>query len=174
FKIGSFLEDDGILISGFNHPFGIYARYDVYKKDADGIRPSEFGFSLDNLRPLGIGPWLTINDEDEEAEFLADLTGAIRTDRIFWAEFNQRVDELQEKYGICKRGDDGFNHFSNKFLTALPLVTVEKTAALWQQLDVEGYTEGAVEALRRAGYDAWKNIVGDIAVKPPDGSFPIF
>jgi hypothetical protein len=61
---------------------------------------------------LGIGPWLTINDEDEEAEFLADLTGAIPTDRIFWAEFNQRVDELQEKYGICKWGDDGFNHFS--------------------------------------------------------------
>ena len=166
-KIGTFLGDGGILISGFNHPFGIYARYAVYKKDSNAIRPSEFGFSLDNLRPLGIGPWLTINDEDEEVEFLADLTGAIRTDRIFWAEFNQRVDELQEKYGICKRGDDGFNHFSKKFLTAPPLVTVEKTAALWQQLDVEGYTEKAVEALRRAGYNAWKNPVSHIAVMPP-------
>jgi len=174
FRIGSFLEDDGILISGFNHPFGIYARYTVYKKDANGIRPCEFGFSLDNLRPLGIGPWLTMKDEDEDAEFLADLTGAIRNDRIFWAKFNQRVDELQEKYGICKRSDDGFNHFPKEFLSVPPLVTRKKTAALWERLNAEGYTDGAVTALGRAGYDARKNPVGDIAVKPPHGSFPIF
>jgi hypothetical protein len=51
---------------------------------------------------------------------------------------------------------------------------LEKTSALWQQLDVEGYTDGSVGALKRAGYNAWKNPVSDIAVRPPDGSFPIF
>jgi hypothetical protein len=89
-------------------------------------------------------------------------------------KFNQRIDELQEKYGICKRGDDGFNHFPQEFFTVSPLLTREKTAALWEQLSEEGYTDGAVSALGRAGYDARKNPVGDIAVKPPHGSFPNF
>ena len=171
-SIGEWLDDGGMLISGFNHPFGIYARYAVYKKDATGISPGEFAFSLDNLRPLGIGPWLTITDKDEEAELLADLTGAIRNDRIFWAEFNPYVDKLQEEYGICKRGDDGFNHFTTETQNAPPYVLLKKTTALWQQVEAAGYTDGAVDALNRAGYKAWKNPVGDIAVLPPKGSLP--
>lgn len=64
-----------------------------------------------NLRPLGTGPWVSIQDDDENA-------------------------------------------------------------ALWRQLETEGYTDGAVDALRRAGYQAWKNQVGDIAVAPPKGALP--
>jgi hypothetical protein len=41
---------------------------------------------------------------------------------------------------------------------------------MWNQLEEEGYTDGAVEALVRAGYQAWKNPVGDIAVSPLEGS----
>jgi hypothetical protein len=169
-SIGALLEDGGILISGFNHPFGIYRRYAVHKKDGTGLRPGEFAFSPDNLRPLGIGPWLTLQDDDEEAQLLAQLTGAIRTDRFFWAEFNQRVDTLQARFGICRRGDDGYNHFTKEVQNAPPNVLTEKTAALWRALEAEGYTDGAVAALGRAGYKAWKNAVGDIAVLPPEGS----
>ena len=168
-SIGAMLEDGGMLICGFNHPFGIYLRYAVYKKDPAGIRPSEFAFSPDNLRPLGVGPWLTIQDSDEEAELLADLIGVIRSDRIFWPDFNHYVDTLQERHGICVRGVDGYNHFTKEAQTAPPAVMMEKTAALWQQLKAEGYTDGAVAALERAGYEAWKNPVGDIAVLPPEG-----
>jgi hypothetical protein len=169
-SMGALLDDGGLLISGFNHPLGIYARYAVRKKDASGISPCEFAFSPDNLRPLGIGPWVTIKDEDEDAELLADLTGAIRTDQRFWADFNPYVDVLREKYGICRRGHDGFIHFTEEVRTGPPHVIMEKTAALWHQLEGEGYTDGAVEALGRAGYQAWKNQVGDIAVLPPQGS----
>lgn len=172
-SIGALLDDGGILICGFNHPFGIYARYAVYKKDATGIRPVEFAFSPDNLRPLGIGPWLTIQEEDEEAELLADLTGAIRADRIFWPEFNQYVDALQQEHGICRRADDGFNHFTEETNTAPPNVILKKTTALWHQVDAAGFTDGAVAALGRAGYNAWKNPVGDIAVLPPEGLLPM-
>ena len=140
------------------------------KKTTTGISPSEFAFSPDNLRPLGIGPWLTIKDGDQEAELLADLTGAIRADRIFWAEFNQCVDALQEEHGICRRGDDGYNHFTEETNTAPPNVILKKTTALWHQVEASGYTDGAVAALGRAGYKAWKNPVGDIAVLPPEGS----
>jgi hypothetical protein len=36
-------------------------------------------------------------------------------------------------------------------------------------MDEEGYLDGAADALGRAGYEAWKNPVGDIAVRPPAG-----
>jgi hypothetical protein len=49
---------------------------------------------------------------------------------------------------------------------------MERVSALWCQLEDEGYTDGAIAALGRAGYQAWKNPVGDIAVFPPDGSLP--
>jgi hypothetical protein len=167
-SMDALLDDGGISICGFNHPFGTYARYTVYKKDATGVSPVEFAFSPDNLRPLGVGPWLTINDEDEQAELLADLTGAIRNDRIFWTDFNRCVDASLEKLGICRRGNDGFNHFTTEAQTAPPTALMEKTTELWRQMEAAGYTDGAVEALGRAGCKAWKNPVGDIAVLPPD------
>ncbi|WP_319525476.1 hypothetical protein [uncultured Desulfosarcina sp.] len=171
-EIFALIADGGLLITGFNHPFGIYSRYSVYTKDGAGIRPLEFSFSLDNLRPLGVGPWLTLADDDREAELLADLTGAIRADRSFWTEFNAYVDRLRAEYGICDRDKDGFIFFTEYFRNASPGATKEKVAALWAQLENEGYTDGAIEALGRAGYQAWKNPVGDIAVLPPEGSLP--
>ena len=171
-KICTLIDDNGIVITGFNHPFGIYLRYSVYTKDKTGVVPSEFSFSLDNLRPLGVGPWLTLADEDREAELLADLTGAIRADRSFWAEFNPYVDMLRSRYGICDRDDSGFIHFTKDSRNAPPGAVMEKASALWTQLEAEGYTDGAIEALGRAGYQAWKNQVGDITVIPPDGSLP--
>jgi hypothetical protein len=160
------------LITGFNHPFGIYARYSVYKKEKTGVRPFEFSFSLNNLRPLGVGPWLTLADDDREAELLADLTGAIRADRRFWSDFNGYVDVLRAIYGICNRDNGGFISFTEDFGNASPGAAIERVSALWRQLEDEGYTDGAIEALGRAGYQAWKNPVGDIAVFPPDGSLP--
>ncbi|MFC1505244.1 hypothetical protein ACFL5W_01875, partial [Thermodesulfobacteriota bacterium] len=171
-SIGDLLDDGGLLISGFNHPLGIYARYTVDKKDSTGLKPCEFAFSPDNLRPLGIGPWVTIKGEDENAELLADLTGTIRADLRFWADFNQYVDVLRAEYGICRRDNDGFIYFTDEMRTAPPNIIMQKTTALWNQLEAEGYTDGAVEALVRAGYQAWKNPVGDISVVPPDFSQP--
>ncbi|MCB2169608.1 MAG: hypothetical protein KQI78_18270 [Deltaproteobacteria bacterium] len=170
--IANLLADDGRLMTGFNHPFGIYARYAVYRKNSAGMVPCEFAFGLDNLRPLGTGPWVTLAEEDQEAELLADLTGAIRADRKFWNNFNTHVDTLQAKYGICTRGDDGFPQFTEGAQNAPPHALLEKTTALWHEVDAAGYTDGAIEALGRAGFTAWKNPVGDIAVHPPEGSLP--
>ena len=172
--MGALLDEDGLMMTGFNHPFGIYARYAVYSKEVAGIRPCEFAFSMDNLRPLGIGPWLTLVEDDREAALLADLTGAIRADRIFWSDFTRRVDALQAQYGIATRDPDGFLHYTEEARTASPLVVTEKTTALWEQVATEGYAEGAVAALNRAGYNAWLNAVGDIAVSPPEQSLDIF
>ena len=163
------LEENGLLMTGFNHPFGIYARYTVYRKNGGGTRPVEFAFSLDNLKPLGIGPWMTIADNDREAELLADLSAAIRSDNDFWPQFNRRVDILREKTGLCVRDDKGFLCFTNEGKTAHPFTVMSKMKELWQMMDGEGCTDGAVKALSKAGFTAWKNHVGDVAVLPPEG-----
>ena len=168
--IEGLLDADGILMVGFNHPIGIYARYAIYEKTKSGIRPREFAFSMDNLRPLGVGPWLTLSQEDKDATLLADLTCAIRSDRQFWPDFDRHVDQLRENLGICKRGDDGFNHFTQEVLKAPPIVMFEKVEGLWAAIDQEGYKQGAISALRRAGYTAWENQAGDISVLPPRSS----
>ncbi len=164
------IKDGGMLITGFNHPSGIYARYAVYEKNAQGLRPREFAFSPDNLRPLGTGPWVTLQEKDQDAELLADLTRILRTDKIFWETFDHRVNALQERFGICGRGKDGFLQFSANEQAALSPAAMKNTARLWRQMEREGYTERAVQALCRSGYLAWKNPVGDIAVLPPEGA----
>jgi hypothetical protein len=168
--IMALIQAGGMLITGFNHPLGIYARYTVYQKAAQGLRPREFAFSPNNLRPLGTGPWVTLQETDLEAELLADLTRILRADENFWGTFNHRVDALQEHFGICGRGKDGFPCFSADEKASLSPAAMKNTALLWRQMEAEGHTERAVRALCRAGYLAWKNPVGDIAVLPPEGS----
>lgn len=168
--IGRQIEENGLLVTGFNHPFGIYARYAIYWKEGTHLRPCEFAFSLDNLGPLGIGPWLTLADDDGEAELLADATAAIRGDPIFWTDFKRRLDELRALYGICRRTENGFIRFTEETRSASPLSLQKKIAALWTQFAAEGYADGAIAALGRAGFTAWKNAVGDIAVLPPESA----
>ena len=101
---------------------------------------------------------------------LADLAGAIRSDRQFWASFNGRLDELLKTQEICLRGPDGF---LQPLTEEMPLAEYfQKNAAIWQQLLEDGYPARTVEALERAGYKAWLNAVGDIAIEPSAGALP--
>jgi len=170
-KIRGLLHDEGIFIAGFNHILGSSARYVVYHKVSNKISPSEFAFSLDNLRPIGVAPWYTIQEDDPEAKLLANLTGTIRTDEKFWPTFNRRVDDLLDHYAVCRRKNNGFLDFSKMMLP--PEKLIRKMTALWNQIETEGYTAGAVDALSRAGYQAWTNSVGDIAVKPSIDALPM-
>ncbi len=168
-QAGELLDDDGILIAGTNG-LGIQFRYAVYQKGTEGLFPNEFAFGLDNLGPITFMPWFTICEDDPEAALLADLAGAIRADRSFWPDFSSRTDELLQDQGICQRGTDGFLHFPREDMS--PAEFLKKNAMLWRQMDEEGYSGRAVEVLGRAGYEAWKNPVGDIAVRPPANSLP--
>ncbi len=169
-QAGELLDDDGILIAGTNG-LGIQSRYAVYQKGTDGIFPSEFAFSSDNLGPIVFMPWFTIHENDPEAMLLAELAGTIRADRSFWQDFSNRADELLQHQGTCRRGSDGFLHFPEEETS--PREYLEKNAELWRQMDEEGYLDRAVDLLGRAGYDAWKNSVGDIAIRPPANSLPL-
>jgi len=102
---------------------------------------------------------------------LAELTTTIRADTSFWPEFSLRQDQLLKKYDICQRQPDGFLLVPED---EIPLPEfLHKTALLWQQMAKEGYLDRAVNALETAGYEAFKNAVGDIAIRPEAGRNPI-
>ncbi len=168
-QAGGLLDDDGILIAGTNG-IGVQSRYAVYQKGKDSLFPGEFAFSLDNLGHISFMPWFTIHKNDPEAVLLAELSGIIRADRFFWPGFSSRMDELLLSQGICRRGADGFLHFPEEDMA--PTEYLKRNAILWEQVEEEGYTDGAVDILGRAGYDAWKNPAGDIAVRPPANCLP--
>jgi hypothetical protein len=77
---------------------------------------------------------------------------------------------LLDRYDVCRRTDDGFLHL----VEAEPQFEkfIGKMRALWQQMTTEGYLDGAVEVLRQNGYEALKNSVGDISVRPPVERLP--
>jgi hypothetical protein len=163
-QAGALLDNSGILIVGANLMSGASCRYAVYTRDNQSILPTEFAFSLDNLRPIGVMPWYTLHDDDPEAMLLADLLRKIRADRQFWQVFSKRLDELMAQHGLFQRHGNGFLYASEGEQPATDFA--QKAARLWQQVEAEGFTDGAVAALNRAGYAAWKNPVGDIAIRP--------
>jgi hypothetical protein len=165
---GNLLEDDGILIAGTNG-LGVQFRYAVYLKDKNGLSFDEFAFSFDNLGHIVMMPFLAFHENDPEAQMLAELTATIRSDHSFWPEFSKRQDELLNQYGICQRRPDGFLQFPEKEI--MPAEYMKQTSFLWREMAEEGYLDGAVNVLERAGYEAWKNSAGDIAIHPETKAF---
>ncbi len=163
-QAGALLDNGGILIAGANLMSGASCRYAVYKRDNQSILPTEFALSLDNLRPISVMPWYTLHDDDPEAMLLADVLRQIRADRTFWRVFSKRLDELMVQHGLFQRHSNGFLYALEGEQSATDFG--QRTSRLWRQVEAEGFTEGAVDALNRAGYEAWKNPVGDIAIRP--------
>jgi hypothetical protein len=157
------LEDGGLLIAGTNG-LGVQTRYGVYRKTAGELRREEFAFGLDNVGSIVFMPFFTIHDNDPEAGLLAELAGILRADDAFWTPFSQRQDALLKMHGLCRRESDGFWDFPENAMS--PADYLQINARIWNTLQTEGYVDGAVEALIRAGYEAFENVVGDVAIRP--------
>ncbi len=163
-KAGAVLADGGILIVGANLMSGASCRYAVYKREDLSILPTEFALGLDNLGPISVMPWYTLHDDDPEAMLLAELIRQVRANRSFWRGFTERLDELMAHYGLFQRDSNGFLYAPEG--DSPPTDFPERISRMWLQLEEEGFTDGAVDALNHAGYTAWKNLVGDIAIQP--------
>jgi hypothetical protein len=163
-RAGTLLAETGILIVGANLMSGATCRYAVYRRECQSIEPAEFALSVDNLRSINVMPWYTLHDNDPEAVLLAEVIRQVRADRPFWRVFTGRLDELMAQYGLFQRDGNGFLYAPEGEEFAADFA--QRAAGLWRQVEEEGFTDGAVEALKRAGYDAWKNPVGDIAIRP--------
>ena len=94
------LVEGGLFLAGTNQVTGAYRRYYVYQKEDGRLKPAEFAFSLDMLKPFSVMPWYTLHDEDPEAGLLAELAGLLRRDKDFWPDFSRRVDGLLGDYGL--------------------------------------------------------------------------
>jgi hypothetical protein len=163
-KTAALLEKNGLLIAGTSG-FGIDSRYTVYRETDGALIPREFAFSFENLRSLGIMPYFTIHAQDREAALLADLMSAIRAAPSYWPVFSKRVDTLMAQKCIGRRDADGFLQPPPEEIPRSEIR--ERMAAMWQQLVSEGFFDGAIKTLESAGYEAWENAAGDIAVRPP-------
>lgn len=162
-QAGKLLADDGLLIVGTNG-LSVQGRYFVYEKKDGDLIASEFAFSPDNLGPISFMPWFALHENDPESMFLTELSRKIRSDDTFWPDFSNAMDKLLAENEICWLRGDGFYQVPREEMP--PSEYLPKGVAIWQTLDSKGYVDGMVETLKKADYDAWKNVVGDIAVKP--------
>ncbi len=170
-KLGSQLADGGMLIVGSNLMNGASCRYTVYKREGAFVVPIEFALTVDNLGPFNVMPWYTLHDNDPEAMQLADMIHQLRANQSFWPGFTKRLDHLMEHYGLFQRDGEGFFHAPEDEHLAADFS--ERVSHMWRQIEEEGLTNEAVDALQCAGYTAWKNPVGDIAIQPNAPSFKL-
>jgi len=154
----------GLFICGVDGARTLEARYSVYQRENGQLVPKEFAFSLDNVRPATTYPWTCFYEGEKETWALARLVGTLRSDLAFCSDFDKRLDALLAEKRIWVRSPDGY-------LTAAPdqLATAHWTPAAEEiraALDGEGFVDRAAAVLSKAGYHAWRNPVGHIAVDP--------
>lgn len=158
------LRPGGILMHGMNLP-STDSLYVLWQRDGDTLVPREFALSLDHLRPTSAAVWWTMYEDDDEARTRAAVLHALwEGNDTFRAEFDAALDGILAALDYQSRRPDGFLGampvgWSPEQLTAVRI-------AINDQLDAGGWAERAAEALRKRGYHAWRNAVGDLSVDP--------
>jgi hypothetical protein len=158
------LRPRGLFLCGADGAKTLEARYSVYRKEQDTLVRKEFAFSLDCIRPPTILPYFCLHDQEKETFELAELVGVLQSDDEFRSAYDFRLDELLAEKKILVRQPDGFlMPPPDSVNPALWMIAHE---ALHRRLAEEGFVDRAVSVLQRAGYHAWKNSVGHVAVEP--------
>lgn len=156
------LSEGGFAICGCDWAFSMEARYATYRKTAGALVPEEFAFSLDNLVPIGILPWYTLQPDDRDAAMLASLCGVLRDDRAFFSEYSRTADALRKALGLCPRREDG--HFAD-IDPSIPAAELWQHASEFPDRLGTHLNEPAVRVLEAAGLRARINEVGHVAVR---------
>jgi hypothetical protein len=156
------LRPGGLFLCGADGTMTFEARYSVYRSENGNLVPKEFAFSLDNLRPPTVMPWFCLHDDDKETLALAKLLGVLRSDESFRLDYDSRVDELLAANRMFVRQEDGFLAAAPDPIPAPEWLP--SYLAMQNKLEQEGYVDRAVSVLKRAGYHAWINPVGHVAV----------
>jgi SAM-dependent methyltransferase len=159
------LVPDGLFAVGIDYARSSYARYTVYQKKGDDLVPTEFAFSADLIRSVDMLCWYSLQDDDYEMELLQRVLKILRGDADFRRSFDTKMDALLVELDYGARKPDGY-------LGGLPpgssYADVEaRDVSIGKRLDQAGLVDDAVAVLKRAGYKAWRNSIGHIALTPP-------
>ena len=161
---GTILKPGGIFLCGLNWHGSQESRYSVYRREADGLRAKEFAFSIENVRPfITPVPWYSFYDDEYDTCLLAQLVGRLRSDTAFRQDFDTRLDQLLLEHDLFRRDDAGYLRYTRE--SATPEV-MQLGVEIGEQLDRDGFAERAVAVLQQAGYTAWRNCVGHVAIDP--------
>lgn len=156
--------DGGIFVSGVDWSRSRYARYSVYRAEAGAMKPREFAFSIENVRPLELVSVFTLHPDDHDMRLMSRLIRVLRGDDEFRSAIDRRMDEIQGEIQFCPREANGY-------LGSIPEGVdpkVMNTAAdvIGTALERDGFHERAAALLERHGYRAWVNCVGHVAIDP--------
>lgn len=154
----------GLFICGVDGARTLEARYSVYQNEGGQLIPKEFAFSLDNVRPVTAYPWNCLYDGERETWALTRLVGILRSHPAFCADFDTRLDHLLAEKRIWVRSSDGYLEAAPNQLA--PADWEPAREEINAELDREGFVDRAASVLCKAGYRAWRNPVGHIAVHP--------
>lgn len=157
------LTEGGLLVAGVNWTGSRHSRLTAFRREGGSIVPKEFAFSVENVRPMEMVAWFVLHDDDDEMKALTELVGVIRSNDGFRRAFDGRMDEMLLPTGFTSRRDNGYLGFLDETVEADPLGAAD---AVGRKLEGEGFAEEAAGLLRAAGYDAWVNCIGHIAVDP--------
>ena len=161
---GRLVRAGGLFVCGSNWAHSTSSRYTVYQEQDRHLVAREFAFSIDNMRPVSIAPWYALHDDNVDNLCNAEAVGLVRSDDAFRRRFDERLDELLTQTGICHRGANGYLGGPDEGATFADVD--ERSAAVAEQLDSEGFVDEAITALRRTGRAVWRNSVGHIAMHP--------
>jgi len=160
--ISDLLVDGGLLICGVDWALSIECRCSTYRKQGGTLVPQEFAFTLDNVMPIGIAPWYTLQSDEVEANLLASFGRVLRDDQGFLDAFTTCADGLRQELTLCPRGANGYVGDVPEDIAPLDLWQRASDYAI--RLDAT-LGERAVAALTEAGYSARLNEVGHVAVR---------
>jgi hypothetical protein len=158
------LRPGGLFLCGADGTQTLEARYSVYRNENGHLVPKEFAFSLDNLRSHSVMPLFCLHEEEKETFALAKLIGVLRSDEEFRIDYDRRLDELLAENRIWIRHEDGSLTAPAEQLPSPDWIPAY--IAMPKKMAQEGFTDRAVSVLKRAGYQAWVNPVGHVAVDP--------
>jgi hypothetical protein len=153
-----------LFLCGVDGARSFELRYSVYRKEGNALAAREFAFSIDNVRPLSGVPWFCLHEGEHETWALARLVRILRSDPEFRSDYGTRMDGLLEEKRMLVRQGDGYLGF-----LAEPLSVSEwerEYEKILLQLEREGFVDRAVSVLNRAGFRAWCNAAGHVAVDP--------
>lgn len=160
----SVLDEGGIFLTGMNWTKSRHARYTVYRNESGQMVPKEYAFSIENVRPFELVSWFALHDDDYCTAAMAELVGVIRSDEDFCNSIDERMDELMVRVGFRERSELGY--LGSYSETADPSTFDTSAEVIGKALEREGYAQRAVDVLIKAGYRAWVNCVGHVAIDP--------